>query len=66
METHKEILEQLKYAKPGKECRELHRKLRKYGDGLCFRDRYPNFPFAAAIIAMAVSLTVLIMKYLGI
>lgn len=66
METYKELLEQMKNARPGKECRVLHRKLRKYGTGLCFRDRYPNFDLAVAIIALVVSLTVFALQCQGI
>ena len=66
METYRNLLEQMKTVRPGKECRDLHRKLRKYGTGLCFRDRYPNFDLSVAVIALVVSLTVLVLKCLGV
>ena len=62
METYAEILAQMKRARSGKECRTLHRKLKKYGSGLCFRDRYPNFDLMMSAIALAVSVAVLILK----
>lgn len=51
MRTYKEICEDLRNAQPGKECRELHKELRLYGDGMRFRDRYPWFPVIFMVMA---------------
>lgn len=55
MERYKDLLNQMRYAKPGKECRALHKKLKKYGSGMFILDRYPNLPIWIAIIACAVA-----------
>lgn len=42
-----EILKDLNrngYQMTPKEKRKIHRELRKYGDGIAFRERYPDFP----------------------
>ena len=62
METYTELLEQMRRARSGKECRTLHRKLKNYGSGLCFRDRYPNFDLVVSAIALAVAVAVFILK----
>ena len=50
------VLESLS-VEPGKAARELHRKLRRYGDRLPLSMRYPNLPLwisiAAAVSAAA-------------
>ena len=65
METYAELLDQMKRARTGKECRTLHRKLKKYGDGISFRDRYPNFYLTVSAIALLVSVAVFIQRCLG-
>ena len=64
-ESYQELLEQMKIAKPGKECQILHKKLKRYGSGMFFRDRYPNFDILVSIVALAVSLTVFILRCFG-
>lgn len=64
-ESYRELLERMKTAKPGRECRELHRKLRKYGRGLFFTDRYPNFSIWLSAIAAVISLLAFILKLFG-
>lgn len=54
-ETYRDLLEQLKTARTGKECRELHRKLRRFGDGIALMDRYPYLPLAVSIVAFVIS-----------
>lgn len=64
-ESYRELLEQMKHTMPGREARILHKKLKKYGDGLFFRDRYPNFDLLVSVIALAVSVFTFILKCLG-
>ena len=60
--NYEEMLREFQAAKPGKEAREFHKKYKKYGWGLCFCDRYPNFDICMAAVALAVSLATLIFK----
>lgn len=39
--THAELLRAANTEKPGKEARLIHKELKKYGNGLLFRDRHP-------------------------
>ena len=57
-----ELYERLATAQPGKEARELHKELKKFGDGVPFFYRYPNFPLIISIIALLVSLTKLFLS----
>ena len=41
-------------AQPGKEMREVHKELKKYGYGVPFFGRYPNSPLVISIIALLV------------
>ena len=41
-EEYVDLLKRLKTVKPGKECRAIHKELRKYVDGMFFHDRYPG------------------------
>lgn len=65
-ENYRELLERMKTAKPGKECRDLHKKLRKYGRGMFFADRYPYFSILLSGVAAGISLGALILRMLGI
>ncbi len=65
MEEYKKLLEQLSGTPAGKPSRELHKKLKKYGDGLEFGRRYPKFDTYLARTAFAVSIITLILKILG-
>lgn len=47
-----QLMKQLKTVKPGKEARELHKKLKPYGHGLFLHDRYPNLPIVSSIISL--------------
>ena len=49
--SYEEILKCLKTAKPGKECRALHKELKKFGDGLAFMYRYPKSTIILSIIS---------------
>lgn len=53
--TYKEILNDLQTAKRGKECRKLHKELKRLDrkNGLPLSMRYPNFPLVISIIALA-------------
>lgn len=44
------VMESLK-VEPGKAARELHRKLRRYGDRLPLSMRYPNLPMWISLAA---------------
>lgn len=46
------VMESLK-VEPGKAARELHRKLRRYGDRLPLSMRYPNLPLWISLAAAA-------------
>ena len=55
---YRELLEQLRICRPGKEARLLHKKLKKYGSGMFFRLRYPNFNLYISVAALVLSLSV--------
>ena len=57
-----QLLKQLETAKPGKEARELHKKLKPYGHGLFLHDRYPNLPLVVSGVAVALNVIALIVK----
>lgn len=48
--------------KTTKEIRLLHNELKKYGGGIPFSQRYPNFIFYVSVIALVVSVIVFIFK----
>ncbi|MBE5877087.1 MAG: hypothetical protein E7290_09420 [Lachnospiraceae bacterium] len=55
--TYLELCEAMQTAPYGKECRKIHKVLKKnFGDGLFFYQRYPMFPFALMAIAIVVSI----------
>lgn len=60
MRTYEEICDDLRTAIPGKECRELHKELKAYGDGLRFTDRYPYFWAYVSLGLSAISLVLAI------
>lgn len=62
MRTYEEICKDLKTAKPGKECRKLHKELHDYGDGAPVYLRYPNVP---VVISLSSLLLVLLKLFLG-
>lgn len=61
-EEYGKALEELSKVSSAKEARAYHKKYRKYGLGLLFYSRYPNFPLIVAAIALAVSILALIYK----
>lgn len=65
-ESYRELLERMKTVKPGKDCRELHKKLKKYGDGMFFMDRYPNFTLWLSVVALVLAILVFILRVVGI
>lgn len=60
-----ELLGQMKFISSAKEARLMHKCLKKYGDGLTFHDRYPNFPIVIGCISVAVSLACYIKQVIG-
>lgn len=58
-----ELYERLKTAKPGKEMREIHKRLRKYGDGIFIWDRYPCYRYVVPILVYIVMLLVFLHMY---
>lgn len=63
---YRQLLDALQTAKPGKEMRELHRKVKKYGDRVPFILRYPDFPLWVSAMAMVGSVVVFILQMFGI
>lgn len=53
--TYEEILNDLQTSKYGKECRKLHKELKKLNrkNGLPLSMRYPYLPLVISIIALA-------------
>ena len=43
-----------------KEYREIHKALKKFGDGLFMKDRYPYFPIIVSATALIISVAVFI------
>ena len=62
--THREIFERLKTAKPGKECRALHKELKKYGDGVSFMYRYPYVFHLPAVVMSIVAIIISVVQLL--
>lgn len=48
--------------KTTKEIRLIHKELKKYGGGIPFHQRYPNFVFYVSVIALVVSVIGFILK----
>lgn len=55
--TYPELLRASDNITPGKDARELHKELKKYGDGLFFLDRYPAMTKVGIYIAIIGSAT---------
>lgn len=54
MKSYEELMEELKYALPGEDCRRLHKELKRHFNGkggLPLFMRYPNFPIIISVIA---------------
>lgn len=60
--NYAELLEQLRTADSPKELRKLHKELRRYGDGIPFHSRYPNFSFGLSIVALIANIIVFALK----
>ena len=58
--SYEEMLRVIPTVPYGKEARDLHRALRKYGDGLPLYGRYPNFPLYFSVFSLVVSLIALV------
>lgn len=57
-----EIMEDFSKAAYGKECRKIHRELRKfYGRGLPLFMRYPNFPLHISVFAVVFGIIAILM-----
>lgn len=65
-ESLRELYKRMATIKTPKECRELHGRLKKYGRGMFFADRYPDFYLWVASAAVAISVVALILRMLGI
>lgn len=50
MRQKNEIYKDLQSCRCGREARKLHKELKRYGDGLPFIDRHPNFPLAISLL----------------
>ncbi len=46
------------------ELRELHKELKKYGDGIMFMDRYPDFPFYFSVASLVVVAVIFVVSML--
>lgn len=64
--NYRKLLIRLRTATPGKECRKLHKELKKYGDGLLFTDRYPNCSLYVSLAAFIISIVVVILRMIGV
>lgn len=53
---YKEIMADVKTAKPGKECRKLNKELRAYKDRLPLFMRYPNIDVIIWVVAIIILL----------
>lgn len=65
-ESLRDLYKQMATIKTPKECRKLHKKLKRYGRGMFFTDRHPDFPIWVAGAAVVVSVVVLILQMFGI
>ncbi len=65
-EEYDALLNRLAAVKTAKEVRELHKEFKKYGDGLCFLDRYPYFPIWVSGFAFVVSIVTMVLRMLGV
>lgn len=61
---YEELLERLAKATTPKELRAIHKELRKFGDGIPFHSRYPDFAYYLSWIAFGVGILGLIMRVL--
>ncbi len=53
--TYKEVLDRLAKATTPKELRAIHKDLRKFGTGIPFHRRYPNYALVVSCIAFGAS-----------
>lgn len=60
----KEILDWMERAETPQELRKIHKELKRYGDGIYFHRRYPNFSLVVSCIALGVNILILVMKIL--
>lgn len=58
------LWKRLDNAKPGKEAREIHKQLKKYGDGVPLFYRYPWLPYVPALVMSITSLIISIVQLL--
>ncbi len=63
--TRWELWEAMNRVDRGKEMRKIHKCLKKYNDGISFRDRYPYFPIVLSIAALIMQIAALIVKIIG-
>jgi hypothetical protein len=61
-DEYRKALEELSKVNSTKEARAYHKKYKKYGLGLFFLDRYPNFPLYVSCAALAISIIALIVR----
>lgn len=60
-----ELMEEYQTAPKGKECRKIHKAMKKYGDGILFIDRYPDLPYQLSLGTMIFFLLVISLKILS-
>lgn len=59
-----ELYERLNKARPGKEAREIHKELKKFGDGVPFFYRYPTLPYVPSLVMSITALIISIVRLL--
>lgn len=64
-EEYIQLLRRIPITLHGKASRELHKKLKKYGEGLDFNRRYPDFSLWLAVVAFLVSVLTAIIRFIG-
>ncbi|MBQ8399064.1 MAG: hypothetical protein IJX08_03760 [Clostridia bacterium] len=57
-----ELYEKLRKVRTAKEARAIHRELKKYGDGMPFYARYPDFPLWVSGAAVVIAVIGLLLK----
>ncbi len=58
------LYDRLEQAHPGKEAREIHKELKKYGRGLALWDRYPCLAYLPSLVMSIAALIISIVRLL--
>lgn len=58
------LYDRLEDAEPGKEAREIHIELKKYGKGLTLTQRYPLLPYVPSLVISMAAIIISLVQLL--